>query len=882
VITDPTKATANEVPGPALSLVSQNHVPNVFPTIDVPYRLAIIGDAPGTDEDTQRVPFVGPAGRILDALLGAAGVQRAGCYVGNITQYQPPNNDITEYDEYTEVMVKGTPKLRRVENSFLGHPKVVDGLAQLRTDLKEYKPHCVLLLGDAALLAARGPGFSVEDWRGSIINTSFGKAVATYHPYELIRFGGLNYSRWPFLQWDITRARHEAESPDIVLPQRHFELSLSADEICHRLDNWPSGRMASVDIEGGLQGWSCMGIADAPNHAFIVAFSRYSLEQQGRVYQSLSRFLYRDDIPKCLQNSLYDNFVLYYGFKMLIRNVREDTMLKWASIYSELPKGLDVQTSVLTREPAWKHLIAYSEKEQKKRAAAGVDPATEIQNKYRACCIDASVTLENCLAMDRMLSIQEERFYRRNVQLLPAFLSMERRGFAYDSATAAHELALCRAALLETESRVETRVGHSLRGKTSLSQTKIKKCLYEEKGYPVQYNGRGVNKKATTDVPALLKLARKFPSDALLTDLLLYSKLESVRKTLELSTDPDGRIRCAYNLVGTETMRLTCYESPTGSGANLQTITKKLRKLYRADPGYWLFQCDLAGADGWTVAAHCMRHGDPTMWLDYKAGLKPAKIIALMHTYGVAYTQCSREELVAKCKAASAPGECCDQNSWLYFGCKRVQHATNYGVQARTGVAQIMEDSYKISGVPYFMEESEFETLQRFYFLRYPGLYAWHNWAREQVADGKNLVSASGHTRQFFGRRKSWDFKLKRFAADHDTWKEFLADEPQENTTFATNEATRNLWYDPENQWTDAPAERRARPGNHIIEPLHSVHDALIGQFPIHLTEWAVAKIRGYFQNTLTIANTQVIIPFEGAYGPSWGEQGPDYGGGNI
>jgi hypothetical protein len=66
------------------------------------------------------------------------------------------------------------------------------------------------------------------------------------------------------------------------------------------------------------------------------------------------------------------------------------------------------------------------------------------------------------------------------------------------------------------------------------------------------------------------------------------------------------------------------------------------------------------------------------------------------------------------------------------------------------------------------------------------------------------------------------------------------------------------------------------------VEPLHQVHDALLGQFLKTDTEWAKGKIRSWFDNTLIIANQPIKIPFEGHYGPSWGEQGKKQGGGDI
>jgi hypothetical protein len=45
------------------------------------------------------------------------------------------------------------------------------------------------------------------------------------------------------------------------------------------------------------------------------------------------------------------------------------------------------------------------------------------------------------------------------------------------------------------------------------------------------------------------------------------------------------------------------------------------------------------------------------------------------------------------------------------------------------------------------------------------------------------------------------------------------------------------------------------------------------GQFPIDRTDWAKAKIHQWFNNPLVIAGQTLTIPFEGAYGPSWGEK---------
>ncbi|MBI4337043.1 MAG: uracil-DNA glycosylase [Chloroflexi bacterium] len=51
-----------------------------------------IGEAPGYHEDQQGRPFVGPAGKLLDELLGQAGIRRTDVFITNVVKCRPPNN----------------------------------------------------------------------------------------------------------------------------------------------------------------------------------------------------------------------------------------------------------------------------------------------------------------------------------------------------------------------------------------------------------------------------------------------------------------------------------------------------------------------------------------------------------------------------------------------------------------------------------------------------------------------------------------------------------------------------------------------------------------------------------------------------------------------
>ncbi len=54
--------------------------------------IVFIGEAPGKKEDETGVPFVGAAGKFLNEMLAAAGMERSDVYITNIVKYRPPNN----------------------------------------------------------------------------------------------------------------------------------------------------------------------------------------------------------------------------------------------------------------------------------------------------------------------------------------------------------------------------------------------------------------------------------------------------------------------------------------------------------------------------------------------------------------------------------------------------------------------------------------------------------------------------------------------------------------------------------------------------------------------------------------------------------------------
>lgn len=128
-------------------------------------RLMLVGEAPGAQEDLAGRPFVGKGGRLLDQLLGEAGVARSSVAVANVVKCRPPGNR--------------TPK--RAEAARCS--------GWLDRQLALVDPELVVTLGMTALTWALGAGHRLGDVRGRAVDWRGRRLVATYHPSAAIRFG---------------------------------------------------------------------------------------------------------------------------------------------------------------------------------------------------------------------------------------------------------------------------------------------------------------------------------------------------------------------------------------------------------------------------------------------------------------------------------------------------------------------------------------------------------------------------------------------------------------------------------------------------------------------------------------------------------------------
>jgi uracil-DNA glycosylase family 4 len=282
-------------------------VPNEHPHFtQTAYRLAVVGEAPGVEEETTGRPFVGTSGRFLWALAGKHGISRDHCFVGNVCQHRPPGNDISHFA--------------------LDGPEITAGVNQLNADLAAFKPNLVLCLGGTALWWSLGRKDSITHYRGSVYASQHGyKCLPTLHPAMVLR----EYSGCPLLSFDLRKARTEAASPNLHTVDRNIRVDLSLDEICATFDEWRLRRTPLwTDIEGYWNNISCMGFATDPYNAIVVPFHWPTLEEECRFMRAITGLLTDPAVPKYFQNGLYDLFCLQYGYKIPVRGFVGDNMLQ--------------------------------------------------------------------------------------------------------------------------------------------------------------------------------------------------------------------------------------------------------------------------------------------------------------------------------------------------------------------------------------------------------------------------------------------------------------------------------------------------------------------------------------------------------------------------
>ena len=131
----------------------------------------LVGEQPGDQEDRQGRPFVGPAGRLLDEALDAAGIDRSEVYVTNVVKH-----------------FKWTPQGKRRIHKKPNAEETAACAPWLSAELESVQPRLLICLGATAAQALLGRTFRVTRDRGRFVDSPLATMVmATVHPSSILR-----------------------------------------------------------------------------------------------------------------------------------------------------------------------------------------------------------------------------------------------------------------------------------------------------------------------------------------------------------------------------------------------------------------------------------------------------------------------------------------------------------------------------------------------------------------------------------------------------------------------------------------------------------------------------------------------------------------------
>lgn len=134
----------------------------------------IIGEAPGAEEDRRGEPFVGRAGKLLDEMLRALGLDRSSVFIANILKCRPPNNRDPSAEEAATCR------------------------GYLERQIELIDPRLILAVGRIAAQNLLHSDSPVGRMRGTVHSLNNGQVpvVVTYHPAYLLRSPSAKRKAW--------------------------------------------------------------------------------------------------------------------------------------------------------------------------------------------------------------------------------------------------------------------------------------------------------------------------------------------------------------------------------------------------------------------------------------------------------------------------------------------------------------------------------------------------------------------------------------------------------------------------------------------------------------------------------------------------------------
>lgn len=778
-------------------------------------KIMIVGEAPGATEDSLGVPFSGASGELLTRMLSRVGISRADCFITNVCHTKPPKNDFNWF-------IKPKPR-----------PELAYGILQLKADIESIRPNLVIALGSQPLRFLCGKQ-GIDKWRGSILESTLVKGVkviGTYHPAYILRV-------WDYktvAEFDLTKASREAAYPEIRRPSRDLILNPTREACLTIVPELLAAEWLAVDIEcwereDGTWQLACVGFSDRPDRAVVFPCD----EEWQRNY---IRELCGSPVAKVLQNGTFDKTVLESEGIPLV-NFKWDTMLGHHSLYAEsasgsdemavlggkkksaaIQKGLAFQTSIYTDEPFYKD----DGKLWKKTG--------DLNMFWRYNALDAAVTREIRDVQEREIAdFGVGATFDHEMSLVEPLMSMTRRGIKIDTTVRDQLHKQYDEQIERLQAFLDGSVGSSINVKSS---KQVQELVYGQLKLPVKVDKKSGNPTAGKD--AIVELAEKYNHPILLTILKIRQRRDYQERYVNVQLDSDGRMRCAFDITGTRSGRLSSRKSIYGSGTNLQNIPARkpegeaVKRMFIADDGKAFVYRDYSQAEARVVA--------------YLAGSD--QLIELFESPDRDIHCENAQRIFGKstAKLIADGGDISEEERYL---AKRVVHASNYGMGPKRLVELVNEDA-ESTGIR--IDFGRARMLIDRYFLLYPEIRErYWKFVESEMRYSRILNTPFGRKRTFYGR---WDDKLLREAYSYI---------PQSTVGDLACKAIVRCYHEIEKKIPGA-------------ELLLNVHDSVMMQCNIEDVFKIASEMERVMKIPIEIGGRTLIIPSDCKVGYNWGSR---------
>lgn len=505
-------------------------------------KIAIIGEAPGEQEEKLGQPFIGRAGERLDTFLAEHKILRDELYITNVVKERPPSNDIS-------IFIK-PPNAK-------GEVRTTDAYDMYERQLHQELEHCranvFVPVGNVALYALTRRWYILRE-RGSILRAdeeTIGdkKVIPTIHPAATFHAPLFAYS----IKRDFQLIKRESSSPTIPPPTFKLTLDPSYTESMNYLASLQSGSIVAYDIEvSGAYELSCISFARPDNTAISIPFHTLDRRellipmQETNIMLEIARVLEDPSILKVAHNSIFDNTFMFHRYGIRVQTC-DDTMIMHGILYPELPKTLAYLTSMYTEVPF------YKDDGDEGKTGYG-DDLTFWEYNAKDSAVLTLIAPELIRRLDRQGNLATYHHQLKCVEPL-SFMEMKgihvnREGIVAGSSEEAKQISVL-------EHKLEKLMQERLKDPTfklpkTFAGSHKQKCAYfygacKQQPY-TKMDKKTKKSKPYCDNKALTRLARKGIKEAeLMVEISHRKKL--VSSYLGVRFDPDGRLRGSWNPV---------------------------------------------------------------------------------------------------------------------------------------------------------------------------------------------------------------------------------------------------------------------------------------------------------------------------------------------